>query len=123
MSAHTTNTVAGIPTGRWFYRGEVAVDAIAGAAAGATMGVLAGPPGIIAGAMVGGVIGAAAAAALHIGQLERDIHDAELDRDIGVFGGSIGNALPDASPPSQRPLHASSLGMDTHAREQGWDIA
>ena len=124
MNAHTTSTVTGVPTGRWFYRGELVVDTLAGATAGATMGVLAGPPGIIAGALVGGAIGAAAAAALHIGQLERDLHDADLDREIGVYGGSIGDALAAPQPSRLGRLHAASLGIEP-ASVSGpgtWDI-
>lgn len=91
--------------------GEVAVDAVAGAAAGAVVGVLAGPPGIIAGAIIGGAIGGAAAAALHKTHLQEARKEEELDRDIGVIGGNLGEAPPDA-PKSERGIFsAASLGI------------
>jgi hypothetical protein len=91
--------------------GEVAVDALAGAAAGAAVGAIAGPPGAIAGAVLGAMAGAAAAVALHIGQLERDRHDEQLDRDMGVLGGSIGEAPPDAPRSERGRFHLETLGI------------
>jgi hypothetical protein len=91
--------------------GELAVDTMAGAAAGAALGVIAGPPGMIAGAVIGGMAGAVAATALHLGQLARDRHDEQLDRDMGVFGGSIGEAPPDAPQAEQGRFHLETLGL------------
>lgn len=91
--------------------GELAVDAMAGAAAGAAVGVIAGPPGMIAGAVIGGMAGAVAATALHLGQLDKDRHDEQLDRDMGVLGGSIGEASPDAPRSECAHLHLETLGI------------
>jgi hypothetical protein len=91
--------------------GEIAVEVLVGAAAGATTGALAGPPGMVAGAMIGGAIGAAAGAALHKDHVRLEAKEAQLDRDIGVIGGNLGEAPPGA-PRSQRgAFHASSLGL------------
>lgn len=90
---------------------ELAAETLAGAAAGAAVGVLAGPPGAIAGALIGGVIAAAVGATLHEELAHQRADDAQLDREIGVFGGSIGEAPPHA-PKSQRgAFHATSLGI------------
>lgn len=91
--------------------GEIAVDAIAGAAAGAVVGVLAGPPGIVAGAVIGGAIGVGAATALHRQHLEEARKDEQLDRDIGVIGGNLGEAPPDAPKSERGVFHAASLGI------------
>jgi hypothetical protein len=91
--------------------GEIAVDALAGAAAGAAMGALAGPPGIVAGAVIGGAIGTAAGVGLHIGHVEEDRKQEQLDRDIGVIGGNIGEAPPDAPKSERGVFHAASLGI------------
>jgi hypothetical protein len=91
--------------------GEIAVEALVGAAAGATTGLLAGPPGIVAGAVIGGAIGAAAGAALHRDHLRLDAKDAQLDRDIGVIGGNLGEAPPNAPKPRRGAFHATSLGV------------
>jgi hypothetical protein len=89
----------------------MAVDTLAGAAAGAAMGAIAGPPGVVAGAVIGGAIGTAAAAALHADRLRHERREQQLDADIGVIGGHIGEASPDA-PRSQRGIfHATSLGV------------
>ena len=90
---------------------ELTVEALVGAAAGAATGMLAGPPGMIAGAVIGGSIGAAAGAVLHKDHVRLDDENAQLDRDIGVFGGSIGEVPLDA-PKSQRGVfHAASTGV------------
>ncbi|MFT3764647.1 MAG: hypothetical protein QM820_03880 [Minicystis sp.] len=91
--------------------GPIVIDALAGAAAGAAVGVLAGPPGIIAGAVVGGAIGGVAAAALRLGQQEAERANEALDHDIGVIGGDIGEAPPDAPKSRLGVFHAASLGM------------
>ncbi len=91
--------------------GEVVVDAIAGAAAGAAAGALAGLPGAIVGAVIGGAIGAAAAAALHVGQMEKDRREEARDRTMGVIGGHIGEASPDAPPVTQGRFHLETLGL------------
>ena len=90
---------------------EVAVDAIAGAFAGAATGVVAGPPGIIAGAVIGGAVGAAAGVVAHEARLDHEAKDAEVDRDIGVVGGNIGEARADAPPPKRGAFGMASLGL------------
>jgi hypothetical protein len=92
--------------------GEIALEALVGAAAGAATGLLAGPPGILAGAVIGGVVGASAATALHRDH-DRAEHDAELDRDIGIIGGNLGEASPDAPASTLGVFHAASLGIAT----------
>lgn len=82
-----------------------------GAAAGATAGILAGPPGILAGALLGGAIGAAAGTVLHEDQVEKDKVDEQRDRDIGVIGGNIGEASPDAPKTDRGVFHAASMGV------------
>jgi hypothetical protein len=90
---------------------ELTVEALVGAAAGAATGMLGGPPGIIAGAIIGGAIGAVAGAVLHKDHVRLDAENAQLDRDIGVFGGSIGEAPPDAPESERGVFHAASMGV------------
>jgi hypothetical protein len=66
------------------------VDTVAGMAAGAIAGALAGPPGVLAGMVLGGAAGAAAGFVAEGEQQERTQRDDELDTDIGVFGGPLG---------------------------------
>ena len=88
----------------------VALDAAAGAAAGALAGTLAGPIGMAIGAVIGGFVGGAAGVAVETTGREKSAHDEELDRDIGVSGGNLGEAKPD-QPPSRGRFHAGSLGV------------
>jgi hypothetical protein len=87
----------------------VALDAAAGAAAGALAGTLAGPVGMAIGAVIGGFVGGAAGAAVETGDREKSAHDAQLDRDIGVSGGDIGEAKP-GQPASHGRFQAAALG-------------
>jgi phage tail tape-measure protein len=90
---------------------EIAAEALAGAAAGAALGVLGGPPGMVAGAVIGGAVAAAVGATLHEELTYDRDEDARLDREIGVYGGKLGEAPPDA-PKSQRGVfHAASMGV------------
>ena len=89
----------------------VALDAAAGAAAGALAGTLAGPIGMAIGAVIGGFVGGAAGMAVESGDQEKSAHDEQLDRDIGVSGGNLGEARPD-QPPSHGRFHAASLGVN-----------
>ncbi len=91
--------------------GELTAEALVGAAAGATTGALAGPPGMVAGALIGGAIGAAAGVMLHRDRVQHEVDDEQLDRDIGVSGGNIGEAAPGAPPAVRGAFHASSLGV------------
>jgi hypothetical protein len=91
--------------------GAIMAEAVVGAAAGAATGMLGGPPGRVAGAVIGGAIGAAAGAVLHRDQVRHSAEDAQLDRDIGVFGGSIGEVSPDAPKSERGAFHAASMGV------------
>jgi hypothetical protein len=64
----------------------------AGALSGVALGAMAGPPGMIAGGLIGGAIGLAAGVVLEEAEAQRRSHDEDLDRDIGVYGGTIGEA-------------------------------
>jgi hypothetical protein len=69
---------------------------LGGAAAGALIGAIAGPAGAAVGAVVGSAVGIVAGAVLADAEHDRSVHDEELDRDIGVIGGHIGEASPNA---------------------------
>jgi hypothetical protein len=86
-------------------------EVAAGFAAGAAVGAIAGPPGMAAGALIGSVLGAAASFALDEDAEKRGVRDAELDQDIGVYGGDLGEAKADAPPAKIGAFHAASLGM------------
>ena len=90
--------------------GELAAEALVGAAAGAATGVLAGPPGIVIGALLGGAIGAAAGAVLHRDHAEHEAANEQLEHDIGVIGGNIGEAAPGAPPAVRGTFHAATMG-------------
>jgi hypothetical protein len=109
---HTTqDTPAGVPEAHPAAKGALGVAA--GAAAGAATGAIAGPLGIAVGAIVGGAIGGIAGSTLAKDDDEKAAHDAQLDREIGVTAGHLGEARPD-QPPAQRGLyHASSLGVSS----------
>lgn len=87
----------------------VALDAAAGAAAGAIAGTIAGPIGMAIGAVIGGLVGGAAGVAVETADQEQSLRNEELDREIGVSGGDIGEASP-AQPPSRGRFQAAALG-------------
>jgi phage tail tape-measure protein len=91
--------------------GELTAEALVGAAAGATTGALAGPPGIVAGALIGGAIGAVAGAMLHRDRVQHEADEEQLDRDIGVSGGNIGEVQPGAPASVRGVFHAASMGI------------
>jgi Glycine zipper len=91
--------------------GELAAEALVGAAAGAATGTLGGPPGMVIGALLGGAIGAAAGVMLHRERAEHAAEEEQLDRDIGVSGGNIGAAPPDAPRSVRGTFHAASMGV------------
>jgi len=97
----------------------VAVEAAAvvGAAAGALVGAIAGAPGIAIGAILGGAAGAAAAIATECGEREKQAHEDQLDRDIGVIGGTIGDPSLEHPPPSHGLFHAATLGVGSQGFE------
>jgi hypothetical protein len=90
--------------------GPVALDAAAAAAAGAIAGTVGGPIGMAIGAVIGGIVGAAAGVVVESEDREKSLHNEQLDRDIGVSGGNIGEASPN-QPPSHGRFHAASLGV------------
>ncbi|HKQ71454.1 MAG TPA: hypothetical protein VJT73_19050 [Polyangiaceae bacterium] len=69
---------------------SAALGGLSGIAAGAVCGIIAGFEGALAGAVIGGGIGAVTGAALGADQKARRLKDAELDREIGVTEGNIG---------------------------------
>ena len=87
------------------------MEAAAGAAAGALVGAIAGAPGAAIGAILGGAAGAVAAIATERGEQEKQAHDEQLDRDIGVFGGTIGEPALKHPPPRHGLFHAATLGV------------
>src|SRR5690348_13767122 len=79
---------------------EAAVGAL-GALSGAGMGAIAGgPPGAIAGAIIGAVMGASSGWVAEETTAERAEADRELDDEIGVTAGTIGDPKL-KHPPSQ----------------------
>jgi hypothetical protein len=94
----------------------VAMEMVCGAAAGLALGVLAGPPGMVIGAAVGGLVGAGAGIALRDTEIERDQDDTQLDVEIGVFGGHLGEVqpppleagLPPAAPQPSEPASSTA---------------
>jgi hypothetical protein len=89
------------------------LGAATGAAAGAALGAFAGPPGAVAGAVIGAVAGAATGVALATEHDRESVHDRFLDEMIGVFGGDIGAASPDAPPATRGTYSLGSAGADT----------
>jgi len=75
----------------------VTMEVVCGAAAGAALGALAGPPGMAIGAAIGGAVGVGAGLALRATEIQREQDDAQLDEDIGVFGGHLGEVQPEVT--------------------------
>jgi hypothetical protein len=91
----------------------MAAGVLSGMAAGAAVGAMAGPPGILAGAVIGSAVGAAASIALDVQNVEDEQNDEQLDRDIGVFGGHLGEASPNQPPAVRGAFSAASMGVST----------
>lgn len=89
----------------------------AGILAGAAIGAFAGPIGAIAGAVAGAVAGAAAGATLNEEEAMRGAAERELDEEIGVLGGSLGAAAPDAPRSERGTFSAASSGAGGAATE------
>jgi hypothetical protein len=87
------------------------IGAIAGEIAGAVVGCAAGPVGAIAGMVIGGLAGEVAGEALDREAAFARRHDEELDETIGVYGGDLGAAPPDAPPARFGAPSAASLGL------------
>ena len=89
-----------------------AFEALGGVAAGAVAGaIVGGPPGAAIGALVGSAIGFAAGVILERDQKARREHDAQLDRDIGVTEGNLGEASPNQPPSVRGVFSCASLGI------------
>lgn len=84
---------------------------LSGMAAGAVAGSIAGPPGLITGALLGSAVGAIASIALGAHEVENLQRDEELDQDIGVINGDIGEARPDQPPTVIGAFSAATMGM------------
>jgi len=84
--------------------------AVVGAIGGAGLGVLAGPPGIAAGAVIGAVVGTLTSWAMDSGSTAAAVADDELDKEIGVDGGSLGVATLQHPPAQRGTLSAAAAG-------------
>ena len=78
---------------------QAVAEVLTGAAAGAALGAMVGPPGIVAGALLGGLVGAAAEVMLDRDRARAAQHDAELDTELGVIDGYIGEASANQAAP------------------------
>jgi hypothetical protein len=87
-----------------------ALGVVSGLAAGAATGAIAGPPGLIAGAVIGTALGIAAGALWREREEEHRQIDARLDKEIGVTGGSIGEASPFAPKAQIGAFSAAAMG-------------
>lgn len=86
------------------------IASVPGALVGAAVGAIGGPAGVIAGGLVGAAIGAVTGEALENDDARKSAHDVHLDEDIGVYGGAMGVASPDAPPPRIGAYSAASCG-------------
>ena len=91
----------------------LAAEVAGGAVAGAAMGLLAGLPGAAVGALIGAAAGGLAGVQIERSENEKRAHEEELDRDIGVIGGSIGEPSLRHPPPKHGLYHASTLGISS----------
>jgi hypothetical protein len=85
--------------------------ASAGLVAGAALGAFAGPIGAVAGGIAGVVVGAAAGVALDAQEVTAADAEKQLDEEIGVIGGSIGAAPPNAPRATRGAFSAESSGL------------
>lgn len=83
---------------------------VSGMLVGATMGAMAGPIGAAGGAIAGGLIAGAAAAAASMGNTDEQRHDEELDAEIGVSGGNLGEAKPNRPPARVGAFSSAAVG-------------
>jgi len=95
----------------------VAVEVAAGALAGAALGMLAGPPGAAVGALIGGAAGGLASIATERSEHARQAHVEQLDRDMGVIGGTIGEPSLRHPAPAHGLYHAATLGISSAGAE------
>jgi len=94
---------------------EAAVGAL-GALSGAGMGAIAGgPPGAIAGAIIGAVMGASSGWVAEETSAERAEVDRELDEEIGVTAGTVGDPKLSHPAPKTGLLSAEASGASSAA--------
>lgn len=100
-----------------------AVSVLSGMFVGAAVGAIAGPIGAAGGALAGGLAAGVALVAAHNANLAQREHDEQLDRDIGVVGGHIGEASPNAPPVRIGAFSAAASGAGGGARDDDDDAA
>ena len=84
--------------------------AIAGEVAGAVLGSAGGPAGTVAGMVLGGMAGALTGEVLDRESIRSEVHERELDDEIGVTHGDLGAAQPHAPPARRGTPSAASCG-------------
>jgi hypothetical protein len=82
---------------------EEIMGAIGGAVVGAVMGSISSMLAAVIGGLLGGLIGFGVAHAIDAEENRMSHHDHELDRVIGVEGGTMGTGLPKPPTPSTPP--------------------
>jgi len=105
------------PSIRPSHHGGEAAAIVSGGVAGAAVGAIAGPPGMVVGGVLGGVAATLATAVFEREEHARAVHDAELDKEIGVIDGSIGSARPDAPPARVGAFSAGSSGASIDGKQ------
>jgi hypothetical protein len=99
--------------------GPLFAGLIAGAAAGASVGIWDGPLSAIVGALVGSLVGALSGLAVEYVETRSRLHNARLDRDIGVIGGDLGAGRALRHEDAQAGLYsAASMGRASWIEER-----
>jgi phage tail tape-measure protein len=104
---------SGVPARHQHATTEAAV--LSGAVAGAIVGAIGGPLGAMAGGAIGSAIGAMAGATLERAEHLREVHDHELDDEIGVTSGSLG-VPKEAKQPSAEALQEAREADEARKR-------
>ncbi len=99
---------AGLPKHR---HEHIGLGAFAGEIAGAVIGGVAGPAGAVAGMILGAMAGEVATEVFEWESERSRRHEALLDEAIGVIGGDLGAAPPDAPRARIGAPSAASLGL------------
>ena len=89
--------------------------AASGAVVGALVGAVGGPIGAVAGGAIGAAIGAIAGATIEKTEHEHEMHERELDDEIGVTSGSLGVPA-EAKRPSREALEEAKQYDDEHKK-------
>ena len=82
---------------------EEIIGAIGGIVVGAVMGSMSSMLAAVIGGVIGGLIGFGLARAIDAEEDRVSFHDHELDRVIGIEGGTMGTGLPKPPTPSTPP--------------------